>query len=323
MAVVCLLFLYTFLAVQVIKWMPPRYAMTGASISRVANKLISNEIGYSRVNMSMMLSGASWALLAALPLARRWWQRTALLVLFPAVVYAQALTGGRMGYITWGAIGLILCMLRWRKRLILVPLVAIAIVIALPGVAERTFEGFGNSDVAGTESTDVYAVTAGRNLAWPRVVEKIEESPLVGFGRLAMERTGLAGQIQVEFKERFAHPHNAYLELLLDNGMVGFALIMPFYVLVVTRSTRLFLDRRDATCSAIGGITLSLVLAFLLASMGSQTFYPREGAIGMWAAIGLMLRVHLLRSQARVHLAPTPLTYGTAPPGAGVLAVSD
>jgi hypothetical protein len=36
--------------------------------------------------------------------------------------------------------------------------------------------------------------------------------------------------------------------------------------------------------------------------MGSQTFYPVEGTVGMWCAIGLMLRVSVNRSQALLHL---------------------
>jgi len=34
--------------------------------------------------------------------------------------------------------------------------------------------------------------------------------------------------------------------------------------------------------------------------MGSQTFYPREGSVGMWAAIGLLLRVWVERKKSRM-----------------------
>ena len=37
----------------------------------------------------------------------------------------------------------------------------------------------------------------------------------------------------------------------------------------------------------------------MIAAMGSQTFYPREGAVGMWAAMGLLLRVYVERSRSR------------------------
>jgi hypothetical protein len=35
------------------------------------------------------------------------------------------------------------------------------------------------------------------------------------------------------------------------------------------------------------------VLALMIGAFGGQTFYPREGAVGMWAAIGLLLRIHV------------------------------
>ena len=130
-------------------------------------------------------------------------------------------------------------------------------------------------------------VTAGRTLIWPYVIEKIGEAPLLGYGREAMKRTGLAQFLYQELGEEFPHPHNAYLQWLLDNGWVGFVLVMPFYVVVLFHATRLFLDSRSAVFVAAGGATLALVLALLIASAGSQTFYPREGAVGMWCAIGL------------------------------------
>ena len=76
----------------------------------------------------------------------------------------------------------------------------------------------------------------------------------------------------------------------------------------VSKSKVIFMDDTDVVYVAIGGMCLSLVLAFLIASMGSQTFYPREGAVGMWCAIGLMLRVDQLRALAIQHSHPEHLS---------------
>jgi len=40
------------------------------------------------------------------------------------------------------------------------------------------------------------------------------------------------------------------------------------------------------------------VLALMVGAFGGQTFYPREGSVGMWAAIGLLLRVHVQSRRA-------------------------
>lgn len=296
LALCCILGLYLLLAFQVIRYVPAGAAVSGETLSNTSLRIIKKSIGYSRVNMSTMLSGASWAVFSMLPLVRRWKWRLLILGAGLIIAYAQALTGGRMGYVAWGMVGIILCLIRWRKALILAPLVPLAMVSILPGTTERMLQGFGQVDVAGEDYTDLYEMTADRIAIWPYVIEKIKESPGFGYGRQAMVRTGLDTIIP---DMNFAHPHNAYLELLLDNGLFGFLLVMPFYIVVMWHSMRLFLDRHSTLCVAVGGMTCSLVLALLVASLGSQTFYPREGSLGMWAAIMLMLRVTVERRKSR------------------------
>ena len=99
-------------------------------------------------------------------------------------------------------------------------------------------------------------------------------------------------------EEGFGHPHNAYLEILLDNGVVGALMVLPFYVVVMAWSISLFRDRRSPVFMAVGGMTCAVTLALLVASLSSQTFYPREGALAMWAMFGLMFRVWVERKQA-------------------------
>jgi O-antigen ligase len=128
----------------------------------------------------------------------------------------------------------------------------------------------------------------------------IGQSPFMGHGRLAMRRTGLTDTLGAQFgvAEAFPHPHNVYLEWLLDNGLVGFVPVMLFFAIAVRTSARLFRDRRP-WCTAVGGMSLSLILAQLYAGIGSQHFYPRESTLGMWAALFLAFRVDLERQKVR------------------------
>lgn len=296
-ASVAIIGVYLLLAVQVIRWMPPESALTGNTLTARSHKVILNEIGYHAVNMSMMLSGASWAALAMLPLAQSRRRKLLVVLAFFTIAYGQALTGGRMGYITWGVVGLVLSLIRWRRYLLLVPVVPIVLTLAVPGAVDRMLQGFGEENAAGDAYVNQYEVTSGRNLIWPHVIEKIQEKPTWGFGREAMARVGLVDYLWNHYRESFPHPHNAYLEMLLDNGLVGFLLVIPFYLVVLFHAVRLFRDRTSPLASAIGGMAAALVLALMIAALGSQTFYPREGAVGMWAAIGLMLRVTVERSR--------------------------
>ena len=292
MVVVCLLAMYLLIALQVIRHMPPSAVFsTGAGMDRARKHVL--DIGYSAVDMSTFLSGASWGILAILPLIRQKKYRTLTLALVGIVIFGQALTGGRAGYIAWGATGLILCILKWRKYLILAPVIVILLPIVFPGAVERMFKGFGQTDVTGQATYDEEAVGSGRFLFWPYVIDKIGKSPIIGYGRLAMLRTGLYSTIEAEFPGTNApHPHNMYLETLLDNGILGSVPILLFWLMVIIHSARLFRSN-NRLYSAVGGLALSLTLAQLVAGIGSQHFYPEESTLGMWVAIFLSIRVYV------------------------------
>lgn len=325
---------YLLLGLYVIKWMPMEMLTNGDALQERALKILVNEIGFHRVTMSMMLAGASWAVFAARGLVADRRGRVLIYVAAAAIVLAQALTGGRMGYVTWAAIGLVLFLIRDRAALLLAPFAVAGVLLLVPAAGERLMQGFEPSTAeyslaraaqsgvpVDSSKIDIDTVTAGRTLIWPYVQDKIWERPLVGYGMLAMRRTGLAYYLYSSLGEGFDHPHNAYLELLFDSGLVGLLLVLPFYAIVVWRALRLYGDSRSPVFVAIGGATIALVLALLIAGLGSQSFYPREGTVGMWCAIGLMMRVwveraRLVRSEqppAAVAL-PSSITWPSAAP---------
>jgi O-antigen ligase len=301
-ALACLLIMYLLLSAQVVKRMPLESARGGSdvNIQRIRLK-VCTAIGYSSCDMSTALAGASWGMLAALPLAGKKKYRLLLLAAAGFIAFGQALTGGRAGYVAWGAVGLALCLLKWRKQLLLAPVVLILLPILLPGAAERMLYGFGKVDASGQETVDDYEVTSGRTLIWPHVIEKIGESPAIGFGRMAMLRTGLSAFLVQTYGESdaFPHPHNMYLETLLDNGVVGSTPILLFWGTMGLYSAKLFRSR-NRLYSAVGGLTLALILAQLVAGLGSQHFYPRESTMCLWMAMFLALRVYVEETRARM-----------------------
>ncbi len=303
---------YFLLGIQVIRWMPFETALSGGDLTDRSLKILLNEVGYHRVNLSMMMAGAMWAVLCSSYLTQQIALKAALIAGSLIILFAQALTGGRTGYGTWAVVGLFLGVFRFRKYVLLIPLAAILVSAYVPGVYERMIQGFSQEtqgseeqlDVAQAmeEGPDLYRVTAGRNIAWPYIIEKIEEDPFVGYGRLAMNRTGISWYLWSQYGENFPHPHNAYLELVLDNGVIGAIPVLLFYLVIIKYSLSLFMDTQNRLFVATGGATLALVGALLIASIGSQTFYPREGAVGMWCMIGLMLRVYVQRAAADTRL---------------------
>jgi hypothetical protein len=144
---------------------------------------------------------------------------------------------------------------------------------------------------------------AGRGDIWPYVIAEIKKNPIVGYGRQAHKRLGLD-----KFApggpgtETFGHPHSAYLELLLDTGVVGLIPVLAFFVVALYQSLSLFRDSRSPIFIAAGGASLALTLGWLGGSVTAQTLYPREGCVGMWCAIMLAFRVYQERSRALAQL---------------------
>jgi O-antigen ligase len=296
-ALVCILLLYFIVAVQVARSMPPGAAFADVELLNRLRIRLGKYIGYSACDISAMLAGASWAILAMLTLIRRWKYRAIVLMAAAVVAYGQALTGGRAGFVAWGATGVILCLLKWRKYLLLAPVVVVMLPLVFPAAAARMLSGFGQTDVTGQSEMDRDAVTSDRTVMWPYVIDKIGQSPYVGYGRLAMQRTGLYDELR-QIDLPFIHPHNVYLEIVFDNGILGATPILLFWGMLLLYSVKLFRSPNHLY-AAVGGVSLSLLLAQIFAGIGAQHYYPRVSTLGMWAALLLMLRVHVEEERVR------------------------
>jgi O-antigen ligase len=292
MALVCILAVYLLIAVQLHRLLPMGSILQGGG-GLESTRTQTLKMGYAATDLSVMLAGASWGILAALPMVRtkRYW--IAPLTAAGIIVSAQALTGGRAGFIACGFAGLVLCLLKWRKGLLLLPVMVILLSIVFPGAAERMMKGFGETSLTGQAEINKNAATSDRMFFWPYVTGKIGQSPLIGYGRLAMKRTGLYATIEAERPGTAApHPHNMYLETLLDNGVVGSIPILSFWGTMLIYSGTLF-RRNNRLYSAVGGLSLALVSAALCGGLAGQHIYPQEHTMGIWAACFLSLRVYM------------------------------
>lgn len=301
--IVGVLGIYAVLAFLVMRQMPLGYLLDGERLQQRAADILQRRVGYHRVDLATMFAGASWAMLAVRPLFPSGRIRLALVGLFAMTALGLALTGGRAGYLTWCALGLILSVLKWRRLLLLAPVAVAAVLIVAPGVPQRMLQGLTG------RSTDEHLVTSGRNVVWPAALEKIRQAPIAGWGRQAWARTNVRMQVGVRTGEFFGHPHNAYFEFALDNGLIGMAILLPMFGLIVLKSARMFCSRGDPAVEAAGGAALAMTLGFLIASASAQTFYPTEGSVGMWCMIALAFRVSQERAAVRaVVAAPVPVT---------------
>ena len=295
--------LYFLISLQVLRWVVPSGALSGGYLSSYTIKTLQKEVGYNRNDLSTMLAGASWAFLAMLPLVRALRHQAGILLASFVILFAQVLTGGRGGYLAWCSVGLTLGLLRWRRFLLLTPVLIILVTYLLPSVADRALAGIYENPASGSEEIDLEEFTAGRNLLWPRVLDTISKAPIIGYGRAATVRTGISAwysesQDDDEREHFIRHPHNAYLEMLLDSGVIGLLVALALYGYLLAAAVSLVRDRRSPLFLSVGSIALSLILAELVASFTGQSFYPGEPTVAMWCAIGLLLRVSVQRSRA-------------------------
>ena len=294
-----------FLAIQIIKEMPLSMMTDGDRLQKRAVRILDRRVGYHRVDLATLMAGLSWAFYAARTVFTNKFIR--LFLLFAAMIcfLALSLTGGRSGYLAWAACGTVLALVRWRGLILLGPVVVLIMFMTVPAVEERLIEGFTEEshetgtaklgvDTVDSRGNDLYAITSGRVIVWPEVIEGIKERPYLGWGRKGYIVSGVLPGLVEEYGiwiRQFGHPHNAYLQLMIDAGIVGTLPVMVFYFLICLYSLRLF-RRKDPLSVMIGGLTFALVSTQLAASVGAQTFYPREGTLFMWAAIGLCLRFY-------------------------------
>lgn len=296
LAFVCICLFFSLVTVQIAMSIGPSAVFEVGDMDDRMD--MPDKIGISANGAGKIMSGAPWAMLAIMPLLKKWKYRFFMLGPCIASMYAIALAGSRSGYIACGATLVLLCLIRWRRYLPLLPLVVLTLAVALPGAKSRILLGFGGTDAAGEKTADEYYITGGRNLIWPVVISKIYESPVFGFGREAMRRTGIRETLEDEERDvAMAHPHNAYLEVLLDSGLVGFLIIVGLHIVLWVYSIRLFADRGDPLCTAAGGFALALLTGHLVAFMGGQSFYPEQIDVGFWCAIGVMLRLYVARGR--------------------------
>src|SRR6185312_4570824 len=111
---------YFFLSLQVVRYMG-LHVYSGEELNKRGAKIIQNAVGYDRVDVAMMLAGSAWAMIALSRIAKTKWQWLLAWGGAAFILTSETLTGGRSGYLACGLVGLILCLLRWRKYLPLIP----------------------------------------------------------------------------------------------------------------------------------------------------------------------------------------------------------
>ena len=161
-------------------------------------------------------------------------------------------------------------------------IVALALLLMPDAVYERMAAGFSGSSA----QLDPDAVSAGRiDRIWLPLLPEVMTNPVTGHGIGSIMwsepmRTA-PGQVILPV----THPHNAYLQALLDMGVVGLALLGAYFF-HVWRGLR-SLARAPALRGFYLGAAAGLV-SMLISNITDSSLMPRPEQAFLWLAIGMM-----------------------------------
>jgi O-antigen ligase len=131
------------------------------------------------------------------------------------------------------------------------------------------------------------AMSAGRiDGIWLPLLPEVAKSPLWGHG---LSSILWSFPMQMGVMTPVGHAHSAYLQTLLDMGIIGLALVLGYYAHVWKGFRAL---GRDASLNDElrgffqGGI--AALVAFFFTGMVGSTFTPNPESAYIWLAIGLM-----------------------------------
>ena len=220
--------------------------------------------------------------------------RLLLLASMGLVVAALVLTFSRGAFVGFVLVNLLFPL--WRrnaKNLIFLGLLAAVALFALPGaVYDRIATGSGEG---------LNAISAGRiDLIWLPLLPELLRSPIYGSGLGSIlwsdaMRSGAGVTILP-----VSHPHNAYLEALLDMGIAGLILVGAYFAHVWKGFRALGFD--PSLSPTLRGFYLGAaagLLGFLVASVTDGSLAPKPEQVFLWLAIGMMYGQRARKPAAR------------------------
>lgn len=270
-------------------------------------------LGHHANGMAWMLASLVGPLLY-MAAAARGWARILLLVPTIGVGTALLLTFSRAGFL---ALLVVLAMFAInRKRLsafLLVTVLVAAILLAIPAVRDRAFTGFEAGTPSGSTSRvaiDEVALTAGRLSFWPLLAREVKRSPIWGrgIGSTAWSDAAHRGFFKA------VHPHNLYLLLAMDLGLVGLGLVMYLYYRV--GRAYLYLSREPSlsasTHAFFAGSLASMVGCGVMGMTGGR-YEPLPESTFLWFSLGMAMTWWPLTQGARGKAVSQSWVFGIRP----------
>ncbi len=288
------------LALQVLKTMPLTLLADGSALEKRAARVMDRDVGYHRNQLSVWMASAFWFMWCLAAEVKQNLFKYGLIAASFLMFLALIMTGSRGGLLVWAVIGFIFAWLRWRHLVFIAPVIVLLAVGLVPALQERLFESgqtekevlMFQTELAPPEiDYRLAAASAGRTIFWHYVYQDAKKAPLLGRGKEAMIRRGITLKLYQIWGPSMAarHPHNAYIQLTHEMGIIGAVLILAFFAVVALRALKLAQSDNERD-RLVGGIGISWTVGYLVSGLTASTFYPNEGSIFFWCSVCIVLR---------------------------------
>lgn len=219
--------------------------------------------------------------LFAIPAPQPVWQRA--FTIFGAFVCSVmvAMTFSRAGIVAMGF--LIVMFLVSTKRFVPLFIGSLAVIVGLFFLPDA----FYNRLLTGVANRDLHSISAGRlDMIWQPLLQIIPDNLIFGNGLSSVlwSTPLVTGRMLA-----VGHAHNAYLNTLLDMGIVGLVLVLLFYRFVFKEINRVRQTDPDPYFRQfVIGVQAGLVL-LLIQGISGDNLIPSPSQVYLWCGIGIIL----------------------------------
>ena len=208
--------------------------------------------------------------------------KSVIFVTMGVLTLALLLTFSRGAFVGWVMVNVLFLVWKFNARTAGLALLAVGIgLLFMPGaVVSRMSLGL----VGGA---DVNEISAGRiNEIWIPLFPELFKSPIWGNG---LDATMWARALWAEMMLPVTHPHNAYIQAILDMGILGMGLLLAYYWHVykacrdLGSNPNLSPTMRGFFQGAVAGL-----LCFIVTGFAGSSLRPTPEFAFLWIAIGIM-----------------------------------
>jgi O-antigen ligase len=155
--------------------------------------------------------------------------------------------------------------------------------------------------VVGLEEGDIQTISAGRvDQIWPNVLKIIKKEPLsILFGE---------GRYAIIYKNRIqkGHPHNMYLEAILDAGVIGLFGFLCFFGYVIGKFLSGTTTIKDEYLKLVLKSSFISVVVYLISGITGRHFFPDITNSYLWIIMALGLSAIKVGQSKPEHHCLTP-----------------